>query len=150
MHPGLAGEQRRALERLDDEVVRDVAGEAEMDGRVDERLHHEEHVCRAGAAHGGRHRHHLLVVDLELEAERTEEGGGLGPLLVGGLGSGIPDRHALAEASRRVRHAAHHLVVAEDAGEGRGRGPRQNAQHELAAAEVRPDVVADLARASGA
>ena len=144
VHPGLLGEQRRALERLDDEVVRDVAREAEVDGRVDERLHDEEHVGRAGAADRGRHRDHLLVVDLELEAERTEQGGGLRPLLVGRLGRGVPDRHALAEAGRRVGHAAHDLVVAEDAGQGRGRGPGQDAQHELAAAQVRADLAADL------
>ena len=32
-----------------DEVVGDVAREAEVDGRVDQRLHDEEHVRRAGA-----------------------------------------------------------------------------------------------------
>ena len=50
VHPGLLGEERRALERLDDEVVGDVPREAEMDRRVDERLHDEEDVRRAGAA----------------------------------------------------------------------------------------------------
>ena len=50
MHARLLGEQGRALERLDDEVVGDVAREAEVDGGVDERLHDEEDVGRAGAA----------------------------------------------------------------------------------------------------
>src|SRR5215210_4057292 len=44
MHPRLLGEDGAALERLDDEVVRDVAREAEVDGSVDQRLHDEEHV----------------------------------------------------------------------------------------------------------
>ena len=66
MHPRLLGEERRALERLDDEVVGDVAREAEVDGRVDERLHDEEDVRRAGAGHRRGHRDELLVVDLEL------------------------------------------------------------------------------------
>ncbi len=114
VHPGLLREERRALERLDDEVVGDVPREAEVDGRVDERLHDEEDVGRAGAADRGRHRDHLLVVDLELGAERAEQGRRLGPLRLGRLGRRVPDGHALAEPGRRVRHAADDLVVAED------------------------------------
>ena len=49
MHAGLLGEERRALERLDDQVVRDVTREAEVDGGIDERLHHQEDVRRPGA-----------------------------------------------------------------------------------------------------
>ena len=71
VHPGLLREERRALERLDDEVVGHVAREAEVDRGVDERLHDEEDVGRAGAADRGGHRDHLLVVDLELDAERA-------------------------------------------------------------------------------
>ena len=52
-------------------------GKPEVDRGVDERLHDEEHVRRPGAAHRGRHRDELLVLDLELGAERAEERGGL-------------------------------------------------------------------------
>ena len=51
-----------------------------MDGGVDERLHDEEDVGRAGAGDRGRHRDHLLVVDLELVAERAEQRRRLGAL----------------------------------------------------------------------
>ena len=73
MVAGLLREPRAALERLDHEVVRDVAREPEMDGRVDQRLHHQEHVGGAGAGHRGRHRDPLLVLDLELGAQRAEQ-----------------------------------------------------------------------------
>ena len=66
MHAARLGEERAALERLDDQVVGDVAREAEVDRGVDERLHDQEDVGRAGAADGGGHRHELLVVDLQL------------------------------------------------------------------------------------
>ena len=143
MHARLLREERRALERLDHQVVGDVAREAEVDGRVDERLHDEEDVGRAGTAHRGRHRDHLLVVDLELGAQRPEERRRLLALRVGRLGRRVPDRHALAEAGRRVGHAADDLVVAEDAGEGGRRGAGQDAQDELPAAQVRTDLAAD-------
>ena len=80
---GLLGEAGAALERLDDEVVGDVAREAEVDGRVDQRLHDEEHVGRAGARDRGRHRDPLLVLDLELRAERAEQRLRLGALVLG-------------------------------------------------------------------
>ena len=48
--PRLLREEGAALERLDDQVVGDVAREAQVDGRVDERLHDQEDVRRAGAA----------------------------------------------------------------------------------------------------
>ena len=67
----LLREARAALEGLDDEVVGDVAREAEMDGGVDHRLHHQEHVGGPGARDRGRHRDPLLVLDLELRAERA-------------------------------------------------------------------------------
>ena len=70
---GLLREARAALERLDDEVVGDVAREPEVDRGVDQGLHDEEHVGRAGAGDRGRHRDPLLVLDLELRAERPEQ-----------------------------------------------------------------------------
>jgi hypothetical protein len=109
----------------------------------------EEHVGRAGAAHGGRHCDHLLVVDLELSAERAEQGGRLAPLLLRRLGRRIPDRHALAEAGRGVRHRPDDLVVAERPGQGRGRRSGDDRQHELAAPQVGPDLPADLAEHLG-
>ncbi len=79
----LLREAGAALERLDDEVVRDVAREAEVDGGVDQRLHHEEHVGGAGPRHRGRHRDPLLVLDLELRAQRAEQRLRLGALVLG-------------------------------------------------------------------
>ena len=149
MHAGLLREERRPFERLDHEVVGDVSREAKVHGRVDERLHDEEDVGRPGPADRGGHRDHLLVVDLELEAERPEQCGRLGALRLGRLGGGVPDRHALAEAGGRIRHAADHLVVPEDPGEGRGRGAGEDAQDQLAAAQVGTDLAADLVQHLG-
>ena len=149
MHPRLLREERAALERLDHEVVGDVAREAEVDRRVDQRLHDEEHVGGAGAADGGRHRDHLLVVDLELDAERAEQRRRLLPLLRGRLGRRVPDRHALAEPGRRVGHRPDDLVVAERPDQRRRRRPGDDRQHELAAPQVRPDLAADLAEHLG-
>ena len=73
MHAARLGEQRAALERLDHEVVRHVAREAEVDGRVDQRLHDQEDVGRTGAADRGGHGDELLVVDLELHSEAAEQ-----------------------------------------------------------------------------
>ena len=114
-----------------------------MDGRVDEGLHHEEHVRRAGAGHGRGHGHELLVVDLDLGPEAAQQRRCLHPLVLGCLRGRIPDRHPLAEPGRRVRHRAHHLVVAKDADEGRGGRSGQHRQDELPALQVRPDLAAD-------
>ena len=90
-----------------------------MDCRVDERLHDEKNVGRAGARDGRRHRDHLLVVDLELVAEGSEQRGSLRALRLGRLGRGVPDGHPLAEAGRGVGHAPDDLVMAEVPGQGR-------------------------------
>ena len=140
----------RALERLDHQVVGDVAREAEVDGRVDERLHDEEHVGRAGAADRGGHGDQLLVVDLELGAEGPEQRRRLLALVLGGLGRRVPDGHAFAQLRRRVGHAADDLVVAEDAGQGRRRGAGEHAQDQLPASQVRPDLATRRGRASAA
>ena len=111
------GEERAALEGLDHEVMGDVAREAEVHRGVDQRLHDQEHVRRAGAAHGGRHRDGLLVVDLDLVAQRPQQGAGLSALVAVVSGRGVPDRHAPSEAGGRVGHAPDDLVVAQDAGQ---------------------------------
>ena len=77
-----------------------------MDGRVDERLHDQEHVRRAGAADGGRHGHELLVLDLELGAQAA----GAAPRSASrwtrrDLWRGVPDGHAPAQLRGRVGHA---------------------------------------------
>ena len=144
MHPRLLREEGRSLQRLDDEIVRDVTWKPEVDGRVDERLHDQEDVRRAGTADRGGHSDHLLVIDFELDAEGAEQRGGLGALIVGRLGRGVPDGHALSEPRRGVWHATDHLVVAQDAGQGRGRGTGKHAQDELACPEVRADLATDL------
>ena len=97
----------------------------------------------------GGHRDHLLVVDLELGAERPEERRRLGALRLGRLGRRVPDGHPLAEAGRGVRHAADDLVVAEDPGQRRRGRPGEDAQDELAAAEVRADLAPDPAEHLG-
>ena len=143
VHPRLSREHRRALEGLDHEVVGDVAREAEVDGGVDQRLHDEEDVGRAGPADRGRHRHHLLVVDLELMAEGAEQRRRLRSLRLCRLGRGVPDRHALPQAGRGVGHAAHDLIVAEDPSQCGSRGAGEHAQHELPATQVRADLAPD-------
>ena len=96
-------------------IVGDVTREAEMDGRIDQRFHHEEDVGGAGPGHGRGPRHELLVVHFQLRTKRPEQGSGLGTLLLGRLRRGVPDRHPLAEAGGRVGHAPDDLVVAEEA-----------------------------------
>ena len=142
--PDCLAKSGRALERLDDQVVGDVAREAEMDGRVDERLHHQEHVGRAGAADRGRHGDHLLVVDLELVRRARRAGRRPGPAARrSSPGVAYQTVMPLPEPGRRVGHAPDDLVVAEDAGQGRGRGAGQDAEDELAAAQVRADLAPD-------
>jgi len=51
-----------------------------MDGCVDQGLHHQEDIGRAGPADRGGHRHELLVIDLQLDAQGLEKGPGLGAL----------------------------------------------------------------------
>ena len=140
MVAGLLGEARAALEGLDHEIVRDVAGEPEMDGRVDQRLHHQEHVGRAGAGDGGRHRDPLLVLDLELRAERGEHRLRLRALIRRGGGRRVPDRHPGADAGGRVGHRSHDLVMAERREQRGGRRPGEHREHELARPEARPDL----------
>ena len=139
----LLREVGRALERLDHQVVGDVPREAEVDGRVDERLHDQEDVGRAGPGDRGGHRHELLVVDLELGAERLEERARLGPLLGGRLRGGVPDRHPATEPGRRVGHAPDDPAVAQVALEGRRGGPGDDRQDELVVAQVAADLAAD-------
>ena len=73
VHAAGLGEERAALERLDDQVVRDVAREAQVHGGIDERFHDQEHVGRACAADGRGHGHELLVLDLELAPRLPQE-----------------------------------------------------------------------------
>ena len=75
------GEGRAALERLDHEVVGDVAREAQVDGGVDQRLHDEEHVRRAGSADRGGHLDEALVLHLQVRAEGAQQDSGLVALL---------------------------------------------------------------------
>ena len=56
-----------------------------MHGGVDERLHDEEHVRRAGAGNGRGHGHELLVVDLDLFAEAGQQCRRLRALVLGRL-----------------------------------------------------------------
>ena len=118
-----------------------MAREAEVDGRVDQRLHHEEDVGRAGPGDRGRHGDEALVVDLDLVAEGREQRAGLLALRLGGLRGRVPDGHALAELGRRVGHAPDDLAVAEMAHQRPGRRAREDADHELA----RPQPTSDLA-----
>ena len=150
VHPARLREERAALERLDDEVVGDVAREAEVDRGVDQRLHHEEHVGRAAAADRGRHRDELLVVDLDLVAERPQQRARLLALLGRRLGRRVPDGHPAAEARRRVGHAPHDLAVAEEPADRRRRRAGEDREHELAVAQAGPRGRAPRGRASAA
>ena len=120
-----------------------MAREAEVDGRVDERLHDQEDVGGPGPAHGGRHGHEPLVVDLDLMAEGVQQRAGLGALLRGRARRRVPDRHPATQPGRRVRHAPDDLLVAEEPDERRGRGAGDDRQDELAAPQLRADLAAD-------
>src|SRR6202171_6132787 len=63
------GEGDGTLDCFEDKVVREVARKGEAHRAVDERLHHDEDVGRAGAADRGRHRDEALVAHLTLVAE---------------------------------------------------------------------------------
>ena len=69
---GPLGEGDRPLDRLQHEIMREVAREAEVHGAVDQSLHHQEHVGWAGAADRGRHRDEALVADLKLVTQRAQ------------------------------------------------------------------------------
>ena len=151
MHARLLREERAALERLDDEVVGDVAREAEVDGRVDQGLHDQEDVGRAGPGDRGRHRDELLVVDLDLRAERAEQRAGLLALRRRTV-SGVAYQTVMPapELGGRVGHAPDDLVVAEGADEGPRRRAGEDADDELARLEPSANLAPDAARASGA
>ncbi len=140
------GEERAALERLDDQVVGDVAREAEVDGGVDQRFHDQEDVGRAGAADGGGHGDQLLVVDLHLLAQRAEQYLRLLSLRLGDLGRGVPDGHAPTELRRRVGHAAHDLAVAQSVGQRLRAGAGDDADHELPLAQAAGQLASDPAQ----
>ena len=123
MVAAVLGERRAALERLDHEVVGDVAREAEMDGRVDQGLHHQEDVGRARPADRGGHGHELLVVDLELGPQGLQQRARLAALLLGGVRGGEPDGHPAAQAGGRVGHAPDDPAMAEEALQRNGRRP---------------------------
>ena len=135
VHPARLGEGCAALERLDDQIVGDVAREAQMDGRVDERLHDQEHVRRPGAADGGRHGHELLVLDLELVTQAAEERRGLRALWLADRRRGVPHGHPLAQLGRCVGHGTHERLVAEDVGERPRGGAGDDADDQLAIPE---------------
>ena len=126
-----------------------MAREAEVDGGVDQRLHDQEDVRRAGARDGGRHGHHLLVVDLDLDAQGAEEVSRLLALLGARLRRRVPHRHPFAEASGRVGHCPDDLVVAERPDQGlRGRAG-EDRQDDLAASQPRPDLAPDAGQHLG-
>ena len=144
VHARLLREERAALERLDHQVVGDVAREAEVDRRVDQRLHHQEDVGRAGARDRGGHRDEPLVVDLDLRAERAR---GASPAcsrcVRGGLGRRVPDGHAAPELGGRVGHAPDHLAMAEVADQRARRRAGEDADHELARLESTSNLAPD-------
>ena len=151
VHRRLLGEERAALERLDDEVVGDVAREAEVDGRVDERLHDEEDVGRAGAARP-------RSPSRPSSRRRPRAGrrgrragpppGRAAPSVVSGVAyqTVMPlPRRAGVFGMLRTTWSWPSVPI-----EGRRRRAGEDAQDELAAAQVRADLAADLGRASGA
>ncbi len=135
MHPAGLREEGAPLQCLDHEVVGDVAREAQVDRRVDERLHDQEDVCGAGPADGGRHGDELLVVDRELQSQRAEERAGLRALELAHLRRRVPDGHPATQLSGRVGHAPHQLPVPQDITQRSRRGPGDDADHELPAAQ---------------
>ena len=68
---------------------------------------------------------------------------GLLALLVGRAGCGIPHGDALPETGRRVRHRPNDLIVTEGGGQRLRCRPGEHREHDLAAAEPRPDLASD-------
>jgi len=86
--------------------------EAHVHTSVNQRLHEQEDVGRAGAAERRRHVEILLVLDEHLFAHRLQDLHGLLALRVGHGAGARPHRDALADLRRRVGHHAHDVLVA--------------------------------------
>ena len=111
--PGVPSERGGTLDRRQDQLLRDAAREAKVDSGVDQRLHEQKDIRRAGARNRGRHVDEVLVVDEHLFAERTEDRVSLSPMGVAGRLRGAPHRDAPSDLGRRVRHGSHGDLVAD-------------------------------------
>jgi hypothetical protein len=146
---GGLGEGRTALQGLDDQVVGDVAREAQVDRGVDQGLHDQEDVSRPCAADRRGHVHEALVLDLEVGPESLQESPGLVALLLGHLRRGVPDGHTVADLGGRVGHAADDLAVAEQAGQDVAVGPGHDRHDQLVGPQVPAQLVPDLGQRLG-
>ena len=101
----------RTEHRFDNDVVRNVARESEMNGGIDQCLQDQECVCRSGSADGGGHVEILFIVDLNFLAERLKNHTRLFPLCIVHVRRRRPYGQTLADLRRRVRHRAHDRLV---------------------------------------
>ena len=142
MLPGVPREHSGTLDSRKDKLLRDAAREAKVDSGVDQRLHEQEDVRRAGARNRGRHVDEVLIVDEDLLPERTEDRASLSPMGVVGRLRGAPHRDALPDLGRRVRHGSHGDLVTESVRDRAQRNARDDGDHE----RVLPDPAAQLAQ----
>ena len=97
----------RTEHRFDNDVVRNVARESEMNGGIDQCLQDQECVCRSGSADGGGHVEILFIVDLNFLAERLKNHTRLFPLCIVHVRRRRPYGQTLADLRRRGREVVH-------------------------------------------
>ena len=106
MHVLVAEQPRRAEHRLDDELRRDLAREAEQDAGLDHRLRQEREVGGARARDGG-DRVHVRLGHAHDGAEVAERGLREREMLLVRVRARAEPCHALVDGGRPVRHRPH-------------------------------------------
>jgi len=125
---------RRAQRRLQGQRPRRVGGEAELAAGRHHGFHHIKEIGRTGAGHGGHRVDQLLVVHPERQADRPEDGLGLGLLRRGHGRAGKEAGGAGLHQRGRVGHGAYDgQGAAEPALEAGHRNAGGNRDHQGAA-----------------
>ncbi len=106
-----------------------------MDGGLDQRFHHQEHVGWPGAAHGGGHVEGVLILDVDLLAQSLQNGPGLGMLFLRHLWGACPHAHPLAHLGRGVRHDPHDSPMPQPPRDGFGARSGHDGEGELVEAD---------------
>jgi len=135
MLAGGLGVLGRAEDGLDDDALRHFAAEADVDGAVDKGFHDQEDVGGSAGADGGGHVHLLLIVHVQLLAQRRKDAP---HFLTGGVRNGIgggPDGHAFADPGGGVGDRPHDGVVLEGGADGLYGDAGHNRHNGLAGSE---------------
>ena len=102
-----------------------------MDAGVHQRLHEEEYIRRSGARERRRHVDPRLLLDLDLLAERAEDGLRAVALLAIHCGRRGPRRDPHPDLRRGIGHGPHDLGVIEAIAQHRERRAGDDRDHEL-------------------